>query len=151
MSGEIKLKLGLFIKSFYAPTFIQNHHHKIPKVFTYAFKTCWLCSRTIVKLFTSLHFKSSLTEVIVDTELDKMFLDRAPAKSSNHQDDVTKTRDFDGVRTPHGHGDEDTTATDKRPADGPDTSDTALQLTDRTVIHVNLLILLSVCEFSINS
>ena len=99
-----------------------------------------------MKLFTSLHFKSSLTEVIVDTELDKMFLDRAPAKSSNDQ-----TRDFDGVRTPHGHGDEDTTATDKRPADGPDTSDTALQLTDRTVIHVNLLILLSVCEFSINS
>ena len=128
----------------------KNHHHKIPKVFTYAFKTCWLCSRTIVKLFTSLHFKSSLTEVIVDTGLDKMFLDRAPAKSSNHQDDVTKTRDFDGVRTPHGHGDEETT--DKRPADGPDTSsDTALQLTDRTVIHVNLLILLSVCEFSINS
>jgi len=83
----------------------------------------------------------------VDTELDKMFLDRAPAKSSNDQKDVTKTRDFDG--TPHGHGDEDTTATDKRPAD--DTSDTSLQLRDRTVIHINLLILLSVCEFSINS
>ena len=102
-----------------------------------------------MKLFTSLHFKSSLTEVIVDSELDKMFLDRALAKSSNDQKDVTKTRDFDGVRTPHGHGDEDTTATDKRPA--PDTSDTALQLRDRTVIHVNLLILLSICKFSINS
>ena len=93
----------------------------------------------------------------MDTGLDKMFLDRAPAKSSNHQDDVTKTRDFDGVRRPYdydsSHGDEETT--DKRHGDGPDhhdtSTDTALQLTDRTVIHVNLLILLSVCEFSINS
>ena len=82
-----------------------------------------------------------------------MFLDRAPAKSSNDQDDMIKTRDFDGVRTPHGHGHEETT--DKRHDVGAghhDTStDTGLQLTDRTVIHVNLLILLSVCEFSINS
>ena len=76
-----------------------------------------------------------------------MFLDRAPAKSSNDQDDMIKTRDFDGVRTPHGHGHEETT--DKRPADGPDTSsDTALQLTDRTVIHVNLLILLSAVSYT---
>ena len=92
--------------------------------------------------------------MIVDTGLDKMFLDRAPGKNSNDQDDVTKTRDFDGVRTPYdtSHGHEDTT--DKRHDDGPghhDTSDTGLQLTDRTVIHVNLLILLSICEFSINS
>ena len=85
----------------------------------------------------------------MDTELDKMFLDRAPAKSSNDQKDVTKTRDFDGVRTPYdsSHGHE---KTDKR-HDGPGRHDASsaagLQLTDRTVIHVNLLILLSICKY----
>ena len=81
-----------------------------------------------------------------------MFLDRAPGKSSNEQDDMTNTRDFDGVRTPYdydsSHGQEET---DKR-HDGPgrhDSSDTGLQLTDRTVIHVNLLILLSICKFQL--
>ena len=88
--------------------------------------------------------------VIVDTGLDKMFLDRAPGKSSNKQDDMIKTRDFDGVTTPYdsSHGHEET---DKR-HDGPgrhDSSDTGLQLTDRTVIHVNLLILLSICKFQL--
>ena len=93
--------------------------------------------------------------MIVDIGLDKMFLDRAPEKNSNKQDDMIKTRDFDGVRKPYdsSHGHEETT--DKRHDDGPghhDTStDTGLQLTDRTVIHVNLLILLSICKFSINS
>ena len=84
----------------------------------------------------------------MDTGLDKMFLDRALAKSSNKQDDdMIKTRDFDGVTTPYdnSHGHEETT--DKRHDDGPAGHDTGLQLTDRTVIHVNLLTLLSICKF----
>ena len=55
---------------------------------------------------------------------------------------MVKTGQFDEDTT-HGH------ETDKRD-DGPgrhDSSDTGLQLTDRTVIHVNLLVLLSICKY----